>query len=124
MTCRGVRGAICVDENDEQKIIGATRVLLEEMVSTNGIRIEDIASVVFTSTADLDAAYPARAARKIGWNRAPLLCMQEMSVQGSLPRCIRVLIMWNTDRPADRIEHVYLGAAASLRPDLVKKEER
>ena len=124
MTCRGVRGATSVDANDERMIIKATRALLERVVSVNGIEPEEIASVVFTSTSDLDASYPARAAREIGWNAVPLLCMQEMSVRGSLPRCVRVLIMWNTDTPSERIKHVYLGAAAALRPDLANKEEK
>jgi len=94
------------------------------MVSANGIKVEDIASVVFTATSDLDAAYPARSARKLGWTATPLLCAQEMSVRGSLPSCIRVLILWNTDMPIDQVTHVYLGAAAALRPDLARKEEK
>ncbi len=118
MSCRGVRGATSVAANDPQSIVAATRELLERMVAANDLAVEDIASVTFTATADLDAEYPARAAREMGWREVPLLCAQEMSVPGSLPRCIRVLILWNTDRALDQIKHVYLGEAAALRPDL------
>ena len=124
MVCRGVRGATSVEENSEQGIIDATSTLLERMVSANGIKVEDIASVVFTATSDLDAAYPARSARDAGWTATPLLCTQEMSVRGSLPHCVRVLILWNTDTPIDQVTHIYLGAAAALRPDLARKEEK
>lgn len=124
MSCRGVRGATSVGDNSKRAILTATSVLLERMVSANGIKVEDIASVVFTATSDLDAAYPARSARKLGWTATPLLCAQEMSVRGSLPSCIRVLILWNTDMPIDQVTHVYLGAAAALRPDLARKEEK
>jgi chorismate mutase len=113
-----------VGDNSKRAILTATSVLLERMVSANGIKVEDIASVVFTATSDLDAAYPARSARKLGWTATPLLCAQEMSVRGSLPSCIRVLILWNTDMPIDQVTHVYLGAAAALRPDLARKEEK
>ncbi len=118
MPCRGIRGAICVDINDAGAIVAATRELLERIVAANSVAAEDIAAVIFTATPDLDAAYPARAARDMGWTAVPLMCMQEMAVVGSLPRCIRVLVLWNTDRPADQIRHVYLGKARTLRPDL------
>jgi len=124
MSCRGMRGATSVGENSERAIIAATRTLLERMVSANGIATEDIASVIFTTTPDLNAAYPARAARDLGWTDTPLLGAQEIDVPNSLPRCVRVLILWNTDRSIDQITHVYLGAAAALRPDLVRAEEK
>jgi chorismate mutase len=120
MTCRGIRGAICAEANEEEAILRATGRLLEGMVAANDLCVDDVASVVFTATADLHAAYPARAAREMGWVDTPLLCMQEMAVAGSLPRCIRVLIHWNTDRALDEVRHVYLGAARALRPDLVE----
>lgn len=120
MTCRGIRGAVCADANQADAILRATRRLLERMVAANGLSVADVASVIFTATADLDAAYPARAAREMGWADTPLLCMQEMAVAGSLPRCIRVLIHWNTDRAPHEIRHVYLDAARALRPDLVE----
>ena len=124
MNCRGVRGAICVEENSHPAILQATEKLLKEMISANSIRIEDIAAVVFTATADLDAAYPARAARNMGWVNVPLSCMQEMNVKGSMPRCLRVLLLWNTEAKANQIKHVYLGQAALLRTDLTTKEEK
>ena len=124
MSCHGMRGATTVGENSERAIIAATRTLLERMVSANGIATEDIASVIFTTTPDLDAAYPARTARDIGWTDIPLLGAQEIDVPNSLPHCIRILILWNTDRSIDQITHVYLGAAAALRPDLVREKEK
>ena len=119
MKCRGIRGAITVETNTENAILSATRTLLEQIVAANELIIGDIASVTFTATADLDAVYPAVAAREMGWTHTPLLCMQELAVRGSLPRCIRVLIHWNTERAPDEIRHVYLGEARKLRPDLV-----
>jgi chorismate mutase len=118
MACRGIRGAITVELNEACAIIAATCELLARIVAVNGVMVEDVASVIFTATPDLDTAYPARAAREMGWCNVPLLCMQEMRVQGSLPRCIRVLVHWNTDLPAGQIQHVYLGKARALRPDL------
>jgi chorismate mutase len=119
MACRGIRGAICVDINDAGAIVAATRELLERIVAANSVAVDDVASVIFTATPDLDAAYPARAARDMGWANVPLLCVQEMAVAGSLAHCIRVLVLWNTDRLADQIRHVYLGEARALRPDLM-----
>lgn len=121
MTCRGIRGAVCPKSNQVDAILTATRTLLERIVAANGISTDQVTSVIFTATPDLDAAYPARAARELGWTQVPLLCMQEMAVSGSLPRCIRVLLHWNTDRPPDQIHHVYLGAARKLRPDLMER---
>jgi chorismate mutase len=123
MACRGIRGATSVDINDADSIIAATRELLERIVVANDLLVKDVASVTFTATPDLDATYPARAAREMGWVNTPLLCMQEMVVAGSLPRCIRVLVLWNTDRSPDQIRHVYLGRARALRPDLVEEGE-
>ena len=123
MTCRGIRGATGVDINDAVAIITATRELLERIVAANDLLVEDVISVIFTATPDLDAAYPARAAREMGWMNTPLLCMQEMVVVGSLPRCIRVLVLWNTDLSPDQVQHVYLGRARALRPDLLEEGE-
>jgi chorismate mutase len=123
MPCRGIRGAVCVETNDAEAIVAATREMLEQVVADNNLAVEDIACVIFTATPDLDTAYPARAAREMGWLTTPLLCEQEMVVKGGMPRCIRALILWNTDLPADQIRHVYLGKARALRPDLVIEEE-
>ena len=122
-SCRGIRGATSVDANDGDAIVVATRELLACIVTANGVAMEDVASVVFTATPDLDAAYPALAAREMGWSNVPLLCMQEMAVVGSLPRCIRVLLLWNTDRSTDQVQHVYLHQARVLRPDLMPNME-
>jgi chorismate mutase len=123
MNCRGIRGAISVDANTTEAIIAATRELLEQIVAANDLRPDDISGVIFTATPDLDAAYPARAAREMGWAHVPLSCMQEMSVVNGLSRCIRVIIFWNTDRPVEEIRHIYLGAAQVLRPDLAEDKE-
>lgn len=123
MRCRGIRGAITVETNTSEAILAATRQLLERMVAVNDVQVEDLVSVIFTATPDLDAVYPARAAREIGWLDTPLLCMQEMGVRDSLARCIRVLLHWNTDIPVHRIRDVYLGDARILRPDLMEGEE-
>ena len=120
MRCRGVRGAITVESNAREEILAATRCLLGEMITANIIAMEDVASVIFTATADLDAVYPAVAARELGWTQIPLLCMQEMAVRGSLNRCVRILIHWNTSLAASEVQHIYLRGAQALRPDLVE----
>jgi chorismate mutase len=111
-----------VEANDPGSILAATRRLLEGIVAANDLKAEEIASVIFTATPDLDAAYPARAAREMGWVNTPMLCMQEMTVVKGLSRCIRVLVHWNTDLAPDQIHHIYLGQARLLRPDLIKDE--
>ena len=119
LCCRGVRGATTVDENDVQAILRATTELLRRIIDANEMAEQDVASVFFTVTSDLDAICPAVAARQMGWTRTALLCLQEMTVPGGLPHCIRVLVHWNTERSIDQIHHVYLGQARQLRPDLV-----
>jgi chorismate mutase len=120
MPCRGVRGATTAEENTSEEILKATRQLLALMIRQNGIREEDIASAIFTTTRDLDAEYPALAARQLGWLNVASECFRELDVPGSLPRCIRVLLHWNTDKPADQVVHVYIKEAAALRPDRSK----
>ena len=115
--CRGVRGATTVDTDDRETILKATRELLALIIHLNGIRNEDVASALFTTTPDLNSAFPATAARQLGWLDVPLMCMHEIDVPGSLGRCIRVLLHWNTDTPQAAIQHVYLKEAQSLRPD-------
>ena len=115
--CRGVRGATTVTENDAKAILAATRELLQTIIAVNDIEEKDVASVLLTATPDLDAVYPAVAARQLGWHHTALTCVQEMAVPGSLPRCIRVLVHWNTDRQMDELHHVYLREAHRLRPD-------
>jgi chorismate mutase len=118
MYCRGIRGATTAATNSRAAIIEATRELLTSIVEANNLHPEDIASVTFSTTADLNAEFPAVAARELGWVDVALFCTHEMAVPGSLDRCIRVLIHWNTRRRACEIAHIYLRRAACLRPDI------
>lgn len=117
MPIRGIRGATVASANTPEAIRGATRELLEALIGANGLNPADVASAIFSVTPDLTAEAPARAARDLGWDEAAMLCLAEMSVPGALPRCIRVLIHWNTDKWPDEVRHVYLHAAGRLRPD-------
>ncbi len=115
---RALRGATVAKANTTQAIISATRELLVEMQKANGIHPEDIISIFFTASPDLNAAYPAAAARELGWKLVPLMCASEIDVPGGLRRCIRVLMHVNTDRSSSELRHIYLGGAGVLRPDL------
>jgi chorismate mutase len=106
-----------VSENTEAAIIAATKELLQRMIKVNDVEISDMACILFTTTSDLNAAFPAAAARALGWTRVPLLCGHEMNVPGSLPRCLRVLVLFNTDKRNEEIVHVYLGGAETLRDE-------
>ncbi len=117
----GIRGAVSVKENNREEILSSTRELLREMVEANSIGIEDIASVIFTATTDLDAAFPAEAAREMGWTAAALLDAVEIPVPGSMPRVVRVLILVNVTEDFNP-RHVYLGNCKNLRPDLSETE--
>jgi chorismate mutase len=121
MSIRGLRGAITVDEDSADAVLSATRELLLAILEANPtLEPEDIASVFFTLTDDLRSVYPAQAARELGWEDVPLMCAQEIPVQGSLPTCIRVMIHWNTSLDQKDVHHVYLRGAVRLRPDLVQ----
>jgi len=121
MSIRGIRGATTTEVDQPEAILQATHELLEAILKSNpALQPDDIASVVFTVTQDLISAYPAKAARQMGWTLVPLLCALEIPMPSGLPRCIRVLIHWNTDLPAKAIRHVYLRQAESLRPDLIE----
>ncbi|MCH2115026.1 MAG: chorismate mutase [Pirellulales bacterium] len=120
MICRGVRGATTVLHNDREEILSATRQLLALLIRRNGIEPTDVASAIFTTTPDIDAEFPALAARQLRWLDVPLLCGHEIAVPGGLPLCIRVLIHWNTDKEQGEIQHVYVRDAKRLRPDLSK----
>jgi len=115
--CRGIRGAITVPENKKEALRTATMGLLQKMIEVNGVNISDIACILFTTTSDLNAAFPAAAARDLGWTEVPLLCGHEMNVPGSLPSCLRVLVLFNTDKKNEEIIHVYLGGAVTLRDE-------
>jgi chorismate mutase len=117
LACRGIRGATTVETNSADAILEATRELLYIMIRANGILPDDVASAIFTTTRDLNATYPALAARQLGWYEVALLCGHEMDVPGGLERCVRILVHWNTTRGSDEIVHVYLHGARDLRPD-------
>jgi len=118
MPVRGIRGAVIVKKNTKKDIISATEKLLKKMLSSNKIRVEDIASAVFSVTKDINAEFPAVAARNIGWIYTPLLCTYEITVPGSTKKCVRVLIHANSGKKQKEIANVYLGNAKKLRPDL------
>ena len=115
---RGIRGATTVESNSNQDILAATQELLRVMIDKNGIIEDDVASVLFSATPELDDTFPAKAARMMGWTRTALMGFQEADVKHGLPMCVRVLIHWNTDKSIDEIQHVFLRDAVSLRPDL------
>jgi len=118
MACRGVRGATTVETNSREEILRETRNLLALMIRLNSIESEHVSHAYFSVTQDLDAEFPALAARQLGWLDVPLLCGYEIHVPGALQRCIRILITWNTDKLQKDIVHPYLRDAKRLRPDL------
>jgi chorismate mutase len=119
MMVRGVRGATTVESNAADEILEAAGELLSEIVRLNAIEHDDVASILFSATADLNAEYPAVAARQAGWTDVALQCVQEMHVPGSLARCLRILMHVNTTRSNQELVHVYLRGARALRPDLL-----
>jgi chorismate mutase len=118
MYCRGIRGATTVERNSREEILAATTELLQLLIRKNELRAEDVASAIFTVTADLDAEFPALAARHLGWTEVALMCMQEIPVPNSLGNCIRILLHVNTTRSAAEMQHVYIHGAVNLRPNL------
>jgi chorismate mutase len=115
--CRGIRGATTVEENTREAILSGTREMLLQIITANDLRIEDIGSAIFTTTPDLNAEFPALAARGLGWHDVALMCGHEMAVPGALGKCIRVLIHWNTPKSQTEIVHVYTRGAERLRPE-------
>jgi len=113
-----LRGATTVDRNDAEAIVGATEWLMREIMKRNDLVPEDVISCIFTLTDDLDAEFPAVAARRLGFDHVPLLCAREIPVPGSLPRVIRVLMHYYADEDGHEAKHVYLGDARKLRADL------
>jgi chorismate mutase len=117
MYCRGIRGATTVEGNTREAILAGTREMLLQIIAANDLQVEDIGSAIFTTTPDLNAEFPALAARGLGWHDVALMCGHEMSVPGSLGKCIRVLIHWNTSKAQTEIVHVYIKGAERLRPE-------
>lgn len=122
MPCRGIRGATTVKQDTSDQILDATCELLSQMVEANNIKTTEIASAIFTVTPDLKSAFPAQAARHLGWTDVPLLCAQEIDVTNRLDRCIRILLHWNTDKSSSEIIHIYINGAKVLRPDWVARQ--
>ena len=122
MRCRGIRGATTVDANTKKDILAAAKELLREMVQANGVQEEDVACILFTTTPELNAAFPASAARELGLSQVPMLCGHEMNVPGSLPMCLRILILFNTEKSAEEIAHIYIKGAIELRSGSGGKE--
>jgi len=118
LLCRGIRGATKVAANTRQDILTGADELLRKMVEANQVEVDKIAAVFFTTSNDLNAEFPALAARRLGWTSVPLLCGHEMNVPGSMSLCIRVMMMYNTDKTPREIVHVYLREARALRPEL------
>ena len=124
MWCRGIRGATTVESNTKEDIVQAAKELLQRMIAANGVKEEDVSCAIFTATQDLNAEFPAVAARELGWANVALLCEQEMDVPGSLPRCLRILLLWNTEKAIEEVVHVYLKGAKGLGPDLATAEPK
>lgn len=118
MYLRGIRGATTVASNAAAEIISATKELLSQLISENNLNAVDMASIFFSTTKDLNAEFPAKAARELGLNQVPLLCLNEIDVPASLGKCIRILIHVNTMKTQNEIKHVYLKEAVRLRPDI------
>jgi chorismate mutase len=123
MAVRGIRGATTVEKNTREEIVSKTVELLEKLIERNNIPVEEIASVIFSVTEDLDAEFPAAAAHHLGWAKTPLFCTREIPVKGSLKKCIRVLMHVNSDKKQKEMVHVYLYKAKKLRPDLSSDEK-
>ncbi len=116
MQCRGIRGAITVSANNKESILAATEELLVEMTQANKIEIKDIAAIFFSTTSDPNAEFPAAATQELGWPPdLALLCGHEMNVPNDLPRCLRILMLVNTEKGPEEIIHVYLGKAKKLK---------
>lgn len=117
---RAFRGAITVENNDAEEILSATGVLYDKIIAENNLNKEDFVCIFFSLTPDLDKVFPARAVREKGVTNVPLMCMAEIPVEGALEKCVRILILSNSEKSNDEIKHIYLKDAVKLRPDLVK----
>ena len=121
MPVRGIRGAVNIASNTKEEILSKSRELLEAIVRANKVKPQDIATAIFTLSPDLNADFPAYAARQMGWRDVPLMCARELDVPGAMEKVIRVLLLVNSKIPASKIKHQYLGDTPKLRPDLAQK---
>ena len=121
MPVRGIRGAVNIASNTKEEILSKSRELLEAIVKANKVKPQDIATAIFTLSPDLNADFPAYAARQMGWRDVPLMCARELDVPGAMEKVIRVLLLVNSRLPASKIKHQYLGDTPKLRPDLAQK---
>ena len=123
MPVRGIRGATTISKDTSEQVLKETKDLFLEIMKKNPtLETKDVSSVIFSATDDIQSQYPARAARELGWVDVPLLCVQEMHIEGSMRSVIRLLIHWNTDLQQASVHHVYLKDAQKLRPDLIREE--
>lgn len=122
MLVRGIRGATTVEANTKEDILEAAAELLTAIVEANQVEHDNVASIIFSTSPDLNAEFPAVAARTLGWTDVALMCGHEMGVPGSLPKCLRILMHVNTDLGLRDVKHIYLRGARALRPDLVAEE--
>jgi chorismate mutase len=120
MTVRAIRGAVQIESDEREAILEGTAELVTEVMSRNDLATGDVISVLFTTTPDLTAEFPALAARKIGFHDVPLICAAEIPVPGAMPRVVRLMAHVETDRPRSAIQHVYLRGAAALRLDIAQ----
>jgi chorismate mutase len=120
MTVRAIRGAVQIEVDERDAILEGTAELVTEVMARNELTTDDVISVLFTSTPDLTAEYPALAARKIGFHDVPLICATEIAVPGAVPRVVRLIAHVDTDRPRSAIQHVYLRGAVALRLDIAQ----
>ncbi len=123
-TCRGIRGATTAAANTAEDILEATLEMMQALIALNDLDTNDVASAIFTTSPDLNATFPAVAAREIGWNEVPLMCSHEMDVPASLQKAVRVLVHVNTTKTASEIKHVYLKNAGQLRPEWAYSDEQ
>jgi chorismate mutase len=124
MPVRGIRGAINVAKNEKEEILLRTGELLRAMVRSNRVRADDVAAAIFSLTPDLDAEFPAIAARRMGWDDVPLMCASELDVPKGMKKVVRILLLVNSNVPPGKIRHQYLGKTPALRPDLARKRTR
>lgn len=122
LLCRGIRGATTAESNTSEDILEATSEMMQILIRLNELEPEHVVSALFTTSPDLNATFPAVAARALGWSNVPLMCAHEMDVPASLQKAVRVLLQVNTTKTPSEIRHVYLKGARQLRPEWAYEE--